>query len=268
MDGRLRYFLENWKTNNKKQMGLISHLGGLQTRVCISCSPNRYKRNIRPDWTFTYFKSRIGRFIKKRCNRDGAVSRNKLWFLQHILSCPKKNEKMRPVIILRPLNKYLRKTHFSGHFIKGSESSETNRLDNFIRYERCLSACSRVSESQTVSPLLHKQKCYQFKVLCLGPTSAPRVFAKMVAVVVAYLREQNVTLSILSRRLASIKSDKQMSVTRPRKMPESFDFTGIQSEQGEIQPSTMPDNNLHRGVISFISRISVSNPRKGTETFG
>ena len=48
-------------------------------------------------------------------------------------------------------------------------------------------------------------------------------------------------------------------------MPKSFDFTRFYSEHREVQSRTIPDNNIHRGVVSFGPRISVSNSRKSTE---
>ena len=41
-----------------------------------------------------------------------------------------------------------------------------------------------------------KNQCYQWKVMCFGPTSAPRVFTKLVSVVAAYLRIQNDRLAV------------------------------------------------------------------------
>ncbi len=38
-------------------------------------------------------------------------------------------------------------------------------------------------------------KAYQFKALCFGPTSAPRVFSKIIAVVAAYLRKWSIRLA-------------------------------------------------------------------------
>ncbi|VDI47874.1 Hypothetical predicted protein [Mytilus galloprovincialis] len=37
---------------------------------------------------------------------------------------------------------------------------------------------------------------YQFKALCFGPTSSPRVFTKVVSVVAAHLRKQNIRLAV------------------------------------------------------------------------
>jgi hypothetical protein len=69
-----------------------------------------------------------------------------------------------------------------------------------------------------------QNQCYQFKVLCFGPTSAPRVFTKIVSVVAAYLR----TLGI---RLADCKSEQKAVIIRSRELsqsPEIFRFSGKQ----------------------------------------
>ena len=109
---------------------------------------------------------------------------------------PKKKGKMRPVINLRPLNKYLRKTHFKMdtlskvlNLVKPKDGAISLDLSDaylhvpiFLKHRKFLRFCVN-------------KKCYQFKALCFGPTSAPRVFTKIVAVVAAHLREQNVRLA-------------------------------------------------------------------------
>lgn len=39
-------------------------------------------------------------------------------------------------------------------------------------------------------------KCYQWNVLCFGPTVAPRVFIKIVSVVAAHLHSQNKRVAV------------------------------------------------------------------------
>lgn len=109
---------------------------------------------------------------------------------------PKKNGKMRPVINLRPLNIYLRKTHFKMdtfvkvlNLVKPKDWAISLDLSDaylhipiFVKHRKFLRFCIN-------------KKCYQFKSLCFGPTCAPRVFSKIIAVIAAHLREQNIRLT-------------------------------------------------------------------------
>ena len=261
--------------NNKRSLGLISHQGGLQTRVYSTASTNRHKTNVSPERKFRYFRSRSGRLIKKRCNRNGSTSRNKLRFLQHIFSCPQEkwknetsNQSETPKQV--PSEDSLQ----DGHVVKSPKSGKAKRLDNISRSQRRLSTCTNILETQTVSTVLCKQKMLPIQSTLLRSNVGPMsVYQSSSSSGNTFKRTKHKT-SILSRRLASFESDKKIPFTRSRKMPESFDFTRFYSEQGGIQSRTIPDNNIHRGgweegrggVVSFGSRTSVSNSRKSTKT--
>ena len=182
--------------NNKRAMGLISNKRGLQTGVSSKTSSNRHTGNISLKRKFRYFRSRSGRLIKKRCNRDSSTSRNKFSFYSTFFLVPKMNGKMRPVINLRPLNIYLRKTHFKMdtfvkvlNLVKPKDwaisldlSDAYLHIPTFVKNRKFLRFCIN-------------KKCYQFNSLCFGPICAPRVYSKIIAVIAAHLREQNIRLT-------------------------------------------------------------------------
>ena len=109
---------------------------------------------------------------------------------------PKKNGKLRPVINLRPLNRYLRKTHF--------KMDTMTKVLNLVKPKDWAISLD-LSDAYLHIPIFPKHrkflrfctagKCYQWKSLCFGPTSAPRVFTKIIAVVAAHLRAQNIRLA-------------------------------------------------------------------------
>ncbi|CAC5396319.1 unnamed protein product [Mytilus coruscus] len=55
--------------------------------------------------------------------------------------------------------------------------------------------------------------CYQFRVLCFGPTSAPRIFTKVCSVVAAHLRAQNICLAAYLDDWFLINQAKQMLIS-------------------------------------------------------
>ncbi|XP_071133050.1 uncharacterized protein [Mytilus edulis] len=104
---------------------------------------------------------------------------------------------MRPVINLRPLNGYLQKKHFKMdsltkvlNIVKPGDWAITLDLsDAYLHVPIFPSHC------QYLRFYLQNQ-AFQFKALCFGPTSAPRVFTKIVSVVAAYLRTKNIRLVV------------------------------------------------------------------------
>ena len=96
---------------------------------------------------------------------------------------------MRPVINLKPLNGYLTKTHF--------KMDTLSKVLNLVKTGDWAISLD-LNDAYLHVPKFHSHRkylrfciqnqCYQFKVLCFAPTSAPRVFTKIVAVVAAYLR--------------------------------------------------------------------------------
>ncbi|VDI40432.1 Hypothetical predicted protein [Mytilus galloprovincialis] len=56
-------------------------------------------------------------------------------------------------------------------------------------------------------------QCYQFLVLCFGPTSAPRIFTKVCSVVAAHLRAQNIRLATYLDDWFLINQTKKMLIS-------------------------------------------------------
>ena len=103
---------------------------------------------------------------------------------------------MRPVINLKPINRYLRKHHFKMdtmqkvlNLVKSGDWAITLDLKDAYFH---VPICPTHRKFLRFSVL---GKNYQFKALCFGPTSAPRVFTKIVSVVAAHLRKHNIRLA-------------------------------------------------------------------------
>ena len=111
---------------------------------------------------------------------------------------PKKTGDMRPVINLRPLNKYLRKQHFKMDSLstvlnivkQGDWAISLDLKDAYLHipiyktHRKYLRFC------------VENSPCLQFTALPFGPTSAPRVFTKVVAVIAAHLRSRGIRLVV------------------------------------------------------------------------
>ena len=179
---------------------------------------------------------------------------------------PKKNVKMRPVLNLRPLNKYQQKNHF--------KIDTMSKVLNLVKPKDWAISLD-LTEAYLHIPLFPKHRkylrfciagqCFQWRCLCFGPTSAPRVFTKIVSEIAAHLRAQNIRLaSHLDNWLAVNQIRRQLLQDR-EKMSKSFDITRLYNQQRKVRANSKTTNHIHRGVISFRPRNSHSNSRQNKE---
>ena len=194
--GRLRFFLENWKkiTNDQWVLSVIEE--GYKLEFSGHPPQTGIKQTSVQRENLNILEAEVEDLLRKDAIEMVPLQEINCGFYSTFFLVPKKNVKMRPVINLRPLNKYLRKTHFKMdtlskvlNLVKPKDWAISLDLSDaylhvpiFLKHRKFLRFCVN-------------KKCYQFKALCFGPTSAPRVFTKIVAVVAAHLREQNVRLA-------------------------------------------------------------------------
>ena len=177
-------------------MGSFDNSRGIQTGVHRETSSIENKENFSFFKRYKNFTSRSKHFIRKRCNRTSTKSRESGFYSTFFL-VPKKNGKMRPIINLKPLNRYLKKTHF--------KMDTLSKVLNLVKTGDWAISLD-LKDAYLHVPIFHthrkylrfciQNQCYQFKVLCFGPTSAPRVFTKIVSVVAAYLRTLGIRLAV------------------------------------------------------------------------
>ena len=158
---------------------------------------------------------------------------------------------MRPVINLRPLNRYLKKTHF--------KIDTLNKVINLVKPKDWAISID-LRDAYLHVPLFpkHRQylrfciqgRCYQWKTLCFGPTSAPRVFTKIVSVVAAILRAQSIRVAIYLDDWLVVNQNKQHLILDRGKMSQSSSFTRFHNKQSKIMSSSKSENNIFKGNIS------------------
>jgi hypothetical protein len=118
-------------------------------------------------------------------------------FYSTLFLVPKKTGDLRPVINLKPLNKYLRKQHFKMDSMK--TVLNLNQKGDFAISKDLKDAYMHIPIFPNQKKYLRfaaANKVYQWTSFPFGPTCAPRVFTKVVAVVAAFLRQQNLRLAV------------------------------------------------------------------------
>ncbi|VDI76632.1 Hypothetical predicted protein [Mytilus galloprovincialis] len=103
---------------------------------------------------------------------------------------------------------------------------------------------------------------YQFKVLCFGPTSSPRVFTKIVSVVAAHLRKQGIRLAVYLDDWLIVDQQKIRTCKKSRYNHHSPYFSRFYNKHRKVRFNSNTNNNIYRRIIQTRSRTSVSNSRE------
>ncbi|KAI9565203.1 reverse transcriptase [Daphnia sinensis] len=130
-------------------------------------------------------------------------------FVSSLFVIPKKSGGFRPIINLKPLNKFVRYEHFK------MEGLET--VKNLVRKGDWLvkldlkDAYLTIPIAKTHQKYLRfvwKTRLYQFSCLAFGLCSAPRIFTKVLKAVAAFIRERGLRLVIYLDDILLMNEDK------------------------------------------------------------
>ena len=267
--GRLKYFWKEWTniTEDKWVLSIIKNGYLLEFHQNPPFSGVKQTNvNVK---NLAILNSEIKDLLEKGAIEPVPVKERMEGFYSTLFLVPKKSGGLRPVINLKPLNQYLRKIHFKMDTMskvlnlvqKGDWGITLNFKDAYFHvpihknHRKYLRFCV-------------ENQCYQFVhvALCFGPTSAPRVFTKIVYVVAAHLRLQNVRLaSYLDDWLAVNQLRTNLYFTRSRVSPRSPLQIRFPYKQRIISVNSHVKLDLHRGVFSVGQGHCISNSRKDIE---
>ena len=195
--GRLKFFAKNWQLITQDNWVLSIIKEGYKLEFLQKPPFLGVKKTVIPHAQKHCLLKEVNDLLEKNAIEHVANQENQTGFYSTFFLVPKKSGKMRPIINLRPLNQYLKKQHF--------KMDTLNRVLNLVKpNDRAISI--DLTDAYLHIPIFSKHQkflrfcvenhCYQWKTMCFGPTSAPRVFTKMVSVVAAYLRTHNVRLAV------------------------------------------------------------------------
>ena len=195
--GRLtHFFLTEWEsiTSDKWVLDLIRE--GYKLEFIRKPSFPGIKETVVPSCQTMLLEKEIENLLSKNAIERVQKKDNMKGFYSTLFLVPKKNGKMRPVINLRPLNRYLVKKHFKMDSMKkviqlvekGDWSITLDLADAYFHLKI-------FKHHRQYLRFSFKGKVFQFRVLSFGPTVAPRVFSKVTSVVAAYLRQESIRLA-------------------------------------------------------------------------
>jgi ribonuclease HI len=195
--GRLRFFADHWDriTDDRWVLDTIRH--GYKLEFQEIPNFNGIRKTVVPKEKLHFLLQEVEELLQKQAVEEVPQTEINQGFYSTLFLVPKKTGDLRPVINLKPLNKYLRKQHFKMDSLKtvlnlvqkGDFAISIDLKDAYMHIPVFPSHRKYLRFSIN-------NKVYQWTSVPFGPTSAPRVFTKIVAVVASYLRQQNLRLAV------------------------------------------------------------------------
>ena len=195
--GRLKYFVHEWEKITQDQWILSVLREGLKLDFMTKPPFSGVRHTNVNAQNTAILQSEVEKLLQKGAIEPVPPAEMETGFYSTFFVVPKKTGDLRPIINLKPLNRYLRKQHFKMDCLskvinlvqQGDWAISVDLADAYlhipihIRFRKFLRFCVQ-------------GKAFQFTCLCFGPTLAPRVFTKMVSAIAAHLRLQNVRLAV------------------------------------------------------------------------
>ena len=263
VDGRLAHFVEKWEeiTDNKWVLSIVRH----GFRIPFSKIPPLSSVPIRMSQSSSLFiREEIENLLNKqaveRVQNPGTPG-----FYSHIFLVQKKNGKLRLIIDLSLLNRYIKKQSFKMETVVGKTSDETQRLGCLHRLNRCIPTRSDTSSIPEVSSFR-----LQRSGLSLHGLTARNV-SKSVDIFETDGHYSSVSTPMchislpIPRRLADQKSDSQPFDYSDRILHSNYSKSRFSAKSQEIGSLPFSEIHLYRHGISDATKFSQGSNGSCTE---
>jgi len=226
VEGRLRHFLGNWHKITTDQWVPSTIKEGYKLEFLENSQFTGIRPTIVPVKEQTHILEEINTLLRKRCYRKSTCAQQ--GFLQYLLPSSQKEWQNAPCDRAK---KHFKMYNLSKviNFVRPKDWAITINLADaylhisiFPKHRKFLRFC-------------FQGQCYQWKVMCFDPSSAPRTWTKLVSVATAYLRTMNVRLAVYFRRLAKSESNQTSNNLRQETMPVSSSLTRIYDQPRKVK---------------------------------
>ncbi|KAK0417299.1 hypothetical protein QR680_012929 [Steinernema hermaphroditum] len=168
------------------------------------------------------------------------IARSEVRWLSSVFAIPKKDGSARPVVNLKPLNKYLESSHFKMESISSLRSLLTQG-DFMIKIDMkgAFFGIPMAPSSQPYLSICFADNYYCFTALLFGLSLAPYVYTKVMRTVAAWLRSQGIRLIVYLDDWLFLE---QSRTTLERLVPQLlalFEHLGmvVNTEKSKLQPT-------------------------------
>ena len=260
--GRLSHFLKEWETITADKLVLELIRGSYKMEFLHKPPFRGVKETIVPKHQEISTAKEINNLLSKNAiervqKRDVMTS-----FYSTLFLVPKKNGEMRPVINLRPLNKYLVKKAFqNGHNNESDSFSRKRRLVNYTRSVRCILPSEDFQAASKISAV-------QFSGQGI-PVSSSKFWSNSGTTSVheshssdrRLFKKTRYTSSYIPRRLACTEPNKENAVAESVGCAQPSFLTRVHSKQRKIKSSAKSGSNIHRGSFLVDKGSCIPNTR-------
>ena len=193
MGGRLAHFAEKWEeiTDNKWVLSIVQH--GFRIPFIkippLSSVPNRMSQSSSP-FLREEIENLLNKWAVERVQNPGTPG-----FYSQIFLVPKKNGKLRLIIDLSLLNRYIKKHAFKMETVKSVR--QAMRLNDWAVSIDLTDAYLHVPihhQSRKYLRFVHEDQVYHFTALPFGMSLSPLIFSKLMDVIAAFLRQRAISV--------------------------------------------------------------------------
>ena len=238
--GRLKFFHREWQKITQDQWVLSTIKEGLKLEFIAKPPFSGIRKTNVNVQNSNIFLSEVDKLLEKGAIEPVPLENMRTGFYSTFFLVPKKSGGLRPVINLKPLNRYLRKQHFKMDCLskvlnlvqKGDWAISIDLSDAYLHIPL------HVAHRKYLRFFI-QGKAYQFTCLCFGPSQAPRNFTKIVTVIAAYLRMQNLRLAVYLDDWFLVNQIRQLLIRDKIRTLDLLSELGflINLEKSALQPS-------------------------------
>lgn len=228
----------------------------VQIRISGNSEKHRNKIHICTCKKSSCFRFRDKRIIAKKSCRICSHQRYSKRFLQYLFPRSKENRGHASSNKFETPQQVSQETTFQNGFsFNSSQSSETRRLGNKFRSERCLSTYSNFQKPQKIPSILSEGRlCFPIQGSTIRPNLSTKNIHKSGSCDSSSFTINGHKTSSLSRRLVSSQSEKIDANFRSRTSSQPPCQTGLYNKLEKVKSNTMSDKYLHWGTVSVRSR--------------
>ena len=216
--GRLKFFLNQWQKITQDRWVLSVMKEGLKLEFISKPPFSGVRQTNASAQNLSILQLEVDKLLQKGAIEPVPLGQMQTGFYSTFFLVTKKTGELRPVINLRPLNRYLRKQHFKMDCL--SKVKNLVQLGDWAISLDLKDAYLHIPLHVAHRKYLHfyiNGKAYQFTCLCFGSNQAPRNFTKIVTVIAAHLRMQNLRMAVYLDDWFLVNQVKQMLILNKRK---------------------------------------------------
>ena len=203
--GRISLFLDFWKSVTSDPW-ILSTVKGYEIPF-VTCPPKSVRR-----FPSASCDGKADTEIKRMMEKEAIEPASEPYFVNHLFFIPKKSGGIRPILNVKPLNKFLKTQHFKmEQVIQVKDLLREGMWMAKIDLEDAYYSIPIASSHRKFLQFYWKGQLYQYRCLCFGLSTAPYTFTKICKPLLAHLRSRGIRI-ILYLDDALIISDTEESL--------------------------------------------------------